>query len=245
MKISKRDQGMLLILLGLVILIAAYFGVYKNFIDKADELSVENNGLQDRVRELEEHYKNISVYQDGIKEISESVEKDIASFPSDVRSEDLIVYGNRLEEELDVSVSDMSFSQPELVSQFSIPEQGENEATVFQPYAALRTDMSVSVEMSYEQMLEFVDYIYKKSDHTTLESISVGYDSKSGKLNGTVYLSKYFMSGSNYKYMPTELPNYKQGTENPFGTINVTTEKGTSGTTSPGTTSPGTTTSYK
>ena len=222
MKISKKDQGLLLILLGLVILLAAYFGVYKNFTEKADTQSAENAVLQERMLELEEHYRNIPVYQDGIKEISESVERDIASFPGDVRSEDLIVYGDRLEEELDVHVSNMGFSAPALVSQFSIPRQDESGATEFLPYAALSTNMSLSLDMSYEQMLELIDYIYNKSTHTTLESISVSYDSTTGRLRGSVSLSKYFISGSDYEYEPTKLPDYKQGVKNPFGTIKVT-----------------------
>ena len=221
MKISKRDQGLLLILLGIVVLLAGYLGVYKNFSEKADNLSAENQALAPRLRELEDHYSNIPVYEEDIKEISEQVERDIKAFPSDVRPEDLIVYGDRLEKELGLTASQMSFSPPELVSQFSVPQKNESGEIAFLPYAALSTNMSISVNMSYKQMLDFVDYVYKKSKRTTLDSISVSYNSETGGLAGTAVMTKYFMSGSEYEYEPTKLPEYKKGVDNPFGTITV------------------------
>lgn len=222
MKVSKRDQSMLLILLGLVVVLVAYFGIYTNFMGKANAAVSENDKLQSRLQELQDFYNNIPSYEDEIEKISENVEKKISEFPSDVRSEDLIVYGNELQNKLGVSVSNMSFSQPELVSQFSIPEDDGNGGTTLVPYAALSTNMNISADMTYSQMLKFIDYIYKKSTHTTLDSISVSYDGETGGLTGSAILTKYFMSDSKYEYKPTKLPKFEQGTKNPFGTVKVT-----------------------
>lgn len=221
MKVSKRDQSMLLILLGLVVVLAAYFGIYNNFMGKANAAASENDELQSRLQELQDYHSNIPSYEDEIEKISEDVEKQISGFPSDVRSEDLIVYGNELEKKLGVSVSNMSFSAPELVSQFSIPEEDGNDGTTLVPYAALSTNMNISAEMTYRQMLDFINYIYNKSAHTTLESMSVSYDGETGGLTGNAVMTKYFMSNSEYEYKPTTLPKFEQGTKNPFGTIKV------------------------
>lgn len=222
MTLSKRDQSMLLVLLGLVVVLVAYFGVYNNFMDKADAAASENDGLQTRLQELEDYYSNLPVYQAGIEEISADVGKKLSEFPSDVRSEDLISYGSQLEKMLGVTVSNMNFSAPELVSQFSVPKDDGNGGTTLVPYAALSTNMSITAEMTYPQMLNFINYIYKKSVHTTLESISVSYNSETGGLTGSAVMTKYFMSDSEYEYEPTDLPDFKQGTNNPFGNITVT-----------------------
>jgi len=221
MTLSKRDQSMLLILLGLIVVLAAYFGIYSNFMGKAEAAVSENDSLQPRLQELQDYYSNLPVYQAGIEEISADVEKKILGFPPDVRSEDLISYGNELEKKLGVTVSNMSFSPPELVSQFSVPKDDGGGGTVLVPYAALSTNMSISAEMTYPQMLDFINYIYKKSVHTTLESISVSYNSETGGLTGSAVMTKYFMSDSEYEYKPTDLPNSAQGTNNPFGTVTV------------------------
>lgn len=219
MNISKRDQGLLLIVLGLVVVLAAYFGVYQNFSAKADAASAENSGLQPRLQELEDYYSNLPVYEAGIEEISDAVDKEIKGFPSDVRSEDMIVYGNDLEKKLGVTIDSMSFSTPEMVSQFSVPHQDDNGQTVLVPYAALSSKMDVTVKMSYNQMLDFIDYIYKKSTHTTLDNISVSYDSSTGVLTGSASMMKYFMSDSEYEYEATKLPDTDKGASNPFGTL--------------------------
>lgn len=223
MNISKRDQGLLLIVLGLVVVLAAYFGVYKNFSAKADAASAEDESLQPRLQQLEDYYSNLPVYQSGIEEISDAVSKEIDGFPSDVRSEDMIVYGDELEKKLGVTIDSMNFTTPELVSQFSVPTKDDAGNTVLVPYAALSTQMDVSVKMSYDQMLNFIEYIYKKSTHTTLDNISVNYDSSTGVLIGSASMVKYFMSDSDYEYEATKLPKTEQGVSNPFGTLKTGT----------------------
>lgn len=218
MSISKRDQSLLLVLLGLVVVLLAYFFVYNNFKGKADAAQAENASLQPRLEELQSYYSNLPVYQDGIEEISDKVEKELNSFPGDVRSEDMIVYGNELETKLGLTVSNMSFSEPQLVSQFSVPKQDENDETVLVPYAALSAEMNISAQMSYKQMLDFITYIYDKSVHTTLENISVSYDSETGNLTGSATMTKYFMSDSEYVYEETKVGEYTSGVTNPFGT---------------------------
>ncbi|NCC66650.1 MAG: hypothetical protein EOM14_00455 [Clostridia bacterium] len=222
MKISKRDQSLLFVLLGLVVVLAAYFGVYNHFTSKAEAASAEKANLQPRLEELQGYYSNLPVYQDGIEDISQAVETEIKSFPSDVRSEDMIVYGNELESKLEITVTDMSFSAPSLVSQFSIPKQNESNETELVPYAALSTEMSISVQMSYKQMLDFINYIYNKSKHTTLETITVSYDGETGGLVGSATMTKYFMSDSEYEYDETNVGDYNKGVSNPFGTVTST-----------------------
>ena len=219
MKISKRDQSLLFVLLGLVVVLAAYFGVYNHFMGKAEAATAEKSNLQPRLEQLQGYYSELPVYQAGIEQISDAVEDEIKGFPSDVRSEDMIVYGNELESKLDITVTNMSFSTPTLVSQFSIPKQNENNETELVPYAALSTEMSISVQMSYKQMLDFINYIYNKSKHTKLETISVSYDGETGGLVGSATMTKYFMSDSEYEYDPTDVGKYDKGVTNPFGTV--------------------------
>lgn len=219
MKISKRDQSLLFVLLGLVVVLAAYFGVYNHFMDKAEAATAEKANLQPRLEQLQGYYSELPVYQAGIEQISDSVEDEIKSFPSDVRSEDMIVYGNELESKLNITVANMSFSAPTLVSQFSIPKQNANNETELVPYAALSTEMSISVQMSYKQMLDFINYIFNKSKHTTLETITVSYDGETGGLVGSATMTKYFMSDSEYEYDPTDVGKYDKGVTNPFGTV--------------------------
>ncbi len=217
MNLSKRDQKLLLVLLGIVIFIVAWVGVRNKYADKTTALESELSALTPRLEELRGYKENIATYEDGVTQIESSVRTELSKFPNDVRTEDMIMYASGLEGALGLSVGSISFMPAELLTQFSVPSE-ENGAVVLIPYAALRTGLSISCELNYAQMKKLVEYIYSTPQRTTLESLSVSYNSETGTLTGTASLAKYFLSGETYVYSPTTVPNAPQGTDNPFGT---------------------------
>ncbi len=223
MNISKRDQKLLLILLGLVIFIACWLGVHNSYQSKADGVLSEIAGLEPRLTELREHEAKLPEYQAGINAIAEDVTAELKKFPGDVRTEDMIMYGAGLEKALGIEVGSMAFMPAEMVSQFSIPVEGD-EGIMLVPYAALRTGMSISCELDYGRMKKLINYIYSTPQRTTLESLSVSYNAETAGLTGSASLAKFFMSGQDYVYEATVIPNIKQGTNNPFGTTDKVAE---------------------
>ena len=223
MNLSKRDQKLLLVLLGIVIFVAAWMGVRSNYNAKAEALESQLSSLEPRLAELRGYKDSVADYESGIEEIASTVKTELNKFPNDVRTEDMIMYAAGLEEAIGLSVGSISFMPPELLSQFNVPTDGEG-GTELVPYAALRTGLSISCELDYTQMKKLIGYIYSTPQRTTLESLSVSYNSETGGLTGSASLAKYFLSGEKYVYHPTIVPNVTQGTTNPFGTTDRVTE---------------------
>lgn len=217
MTISKKDQKLLLVFFGILILLAVYFWVYNSFIGRADQVRTEISNLEPRLEELRGYYNNLGIYQAGIDEISEQVELELAKFPSDVRSEDMVLYGSSLESALGMTVSSMAFSPVEVISQFSLPVSN-GSGTELIPYAAFHTGLTVNGEMTYEHLKKLVNYIYSTPQRTSLESLSVSYNAETGKLAADAAIAKYFINGEEYVYEKTKVPSFKAGTGNPFGT---------------------------
>lgn len=217
MTISTRDKKLLLVLLGIAIFCAAYFGLYNTFNNKTAAVDSEIAALAPRLEELRGHSANLSTYQAGISEIAEQVDAELAKFPSDVRSEDLLLYGASLESSVGMSVGSMSFSPAEVISQFNVPSSDEAGGVTLIPNAAFRTGLTVSGQMSYAQLKRLVGYIYSTPERTSLESLSVSYNSESGKLDTSATMAKYFICGSEYIYERTKVPSFKAGVSSPFG----------------------------
>ena len=223
MRISKRDQKLLFILLGLLVFLVSYLGICDTYNDKKAEVNSQIESLQPRLNELRGYYANLSSYQSEIDRIKDSVNTDLSQYPSDVRSEDMIMYANELEEKLGITVEEINLTDPHVVAQFSVPKQTDNSYELV-PVAAMQSGIEIKCKLNYSQLKKLIDYIYNNSKQTIIDNISVSYDAETGGLTGTVTLEKYFISSSDYQYTETKIPSVKRGTTDPFGTFSVTTE---------------------
>lgn len=221
MKISKRDLSLLLVLVGLIVFLAAYLGIYNNFNSKAEEIKTEVSGLKPRLEELQMYQSKLPEYEKGINAAIENVEAALKKYPGDVRAEDLTMYAIALQNDVGLQISGVSFAPVEVVSHFQIVRDGEN-GPEFIPMAAMKTGLSANCSLGYGELKRLVNYIYATEFCTTLDRVLVSYDAESGKLTGSVDLSKYFVSSMDYTYEPTHVPEVPKGTTNPFGTFTVT-----------------------
>ena len=223
MNISKRDQKLLLILLGLVVFLISYMGVSRAFNNKQAAIQEQIAALVPQDEELKGYYSNLATYQSEIDRMESSVDVSLASYPSDIRSEDLIMYANELQNKVGISVQSISITEPEVISQFSIPKKNGDSSYELVPVAALRTGVSISCALNYDQFKKLIDYIYKSSKQTALVNVSVNYSAETGGLLGNVAIEKYFIASSDYTYSPTNIPKIDSGTTDPFGTLSETT----------------------
>lgn len=217
--ISKRDQKLLIILGGLIICLLAYFFVYQAYMEKATSLNTQISERRTRLEELREYESDLPTYEAGIEDISAECNAELGKYPNDVRSEDMVMYGATLENDLGVSVDDMSFGTPEYVSEFNVPVKAEDGSNALEYITAMRTSMQVSCGMNYTQFKELINYIYDTTARTTLDSISVSYNAESGGLSGSAQLSKFFVTRDPYEYKETVIPKVDLGVTDPFGTV--------------------------
>ena len=220
MKISKHDQKLILVLLGLAVFLAAYFGICRNFNDKNADIKAQITQLQAEADALSAYSANQASYQDEINKIGTSISSELADYPSDVRSEDMIMYVTELEKNLDISVGGISIASPEVVAKFTVPKTVDG-AYQLVPVAAVRTGLTINCSMNYAQLKKLIDYVNTKSGKADISDVSVSYDSQSGDLSGSVTIDKYFISTADYTYTPTKIPSVETGTKDPFGTFST------------------------
>jgi hypothetical protein len=222
MKLSVRDQKLILILLSIVIFIAAYLGVYNNFVKKTTAIEDEMAALKPRLTELQSYYDNMSTYEQGIDECREAFSAETAQYPNAVRAEDEIMYAVELEEEAGVSISSAAFSEPEFIMALRSVKENEDGSYEAATLSAYRSTMDIACTLSYPELKNMVDYINYTQNCTRLNSVSVSYDSESGELMGDMIIDKYYITGLDDEYRETYVPPMALGTDNIFGTITET-----------------------
>ena len=230
MGISKQDQKLILVLLGLFIFLAAYFGICKTYNAKKSDVESQISALTTQVEELRGYSADQSTYQSGIDSINTKITDELSKYPGDVRSEDLIMFATELEEKIGIKIDSISIAAPESVATFSILKaSGSSYQSV--PVAALRTEMTVSCNLSYEQLKKLIDYIYTNSKKSDVSNVSVSFNPETGGLMSTISIHRYFIASADYTYTETDIPSVSQGTDNPFGTFSIVTTSPTPSTT--------------
>jgi len=226
MSLSKRDQMLLLILLGIAIFLALYLGVGNNYKNKRLDVDTQITTLTPRLSQLKAYSDNLSNYRAGIKKSEDSISAGMQKFPGDVRSEDIAEYVSQLSASVGFDVKDIKIAQPEFISLFKIPEENsDSDSSELMPVAAMRAEFTLVCGLSYDQLKTLLNSVYASPSLMTVKSVDVSFDSNSGKLNGKIVLDKYFLASKDYRYSRTDYPPVSTGTGDPFGTFPVKQSK--------------------
>ena len=223
MNISKRDAKLLLILLGIVIFLVGYFAVYNRYNTRTDEVEAQTAALQPELEELRAHYTALPEYYAGIDAAREDIEELTENYPSDVRTEDAIMYAIELEEEVGIDITGISYDKSDALAVMQIVE-GEPDSLTSHDTVAYSGTLSAVCTLSYSQLKDLIEHVRETEDRTTLEVLSISFDAADGALNGTVGVAKYFLYSGDDEFVPTDVPNVPLGTEDLFGTFRAEEE---------------------
>lgn len=187
----------ILAFLGIFIFLAGYFLVYMDYSDKTDALNTEITVLNTRLDQLAAYNENISTYKTSIEENKLIIKETLAKYYSVVTPEDFIMFATELEDTKKLDINALSFTQPALIYNILGVKDTEDyivpaETTTLMSY---KISSTMDGSMNYGQMKQALDFIYSQKDVTTLDSLSLNYDSSTGLILGNFVIDKYFITG--------------------------------------------------
>ena len=109
MEISERDKKLLLVLLSLLIVGAAYMLGYRQLSEKSDEYKKEYSAMKVKEADLKEKQENIDEYEKNIIAFENAFNSVISQYGSGVTQTFQIDFLNRLERATNVWVKSVNF----------------------------------------------------------------------------------------------------------------------------------------
>ena len=213
MRISNRDKGILLGLLGFVLAVLSYVLVFNPMTLKNQELKNELATLQTREAELLELEKNMDDYKGQIASYKKHIDEMVAKFPAEVKPESEIMYAVELEDQLDVEFSTLNYGTPTEIAAV----EGETEATV----VGYCTPLSATYNATYKGLKDVILHTADKADRMVVDTVTASYDSATGNLVGSMTINMYTVVGTERMYKEPYVPAMFMGTSNIFGTIEI------------------------
>ena len=228
MKISKRDAQLLIILGGLLVFLALYMLVFNHFQAKSDAVAQNIATLTPQLQELENEYANLATYQNGITEYRDTVAKKLEAFPADIKEEDVMSYLITMEAQNGIKLDEITFSGTTPLDEFQgiVQKDGKDVPVTMDVFSM---EAVASGQMNYSQLKSVIDYLYAGPTQSSLNSVSVSFNSETGGLTGSFDINRYYITYDGANYVPEPLPDTALGTQDPFNTANAASATETNG----------------
>ncbi len=216
MRITDRNKKLLIILSGVVIFIALFFGVYSPLAEAVRQNHEAIAQLRPRMDTLEEYNRNLTLYKAENQRIWEYIQSETATYPAYIREEDFLLWILGLEDFVGYDLNMVAFSSASLLMEFPC-YVAENGQQVYTDMYAYRTATQTSGSLTYQQLKDALDYTYATTEPTAVEMVTISYDATTGQLSTAISLSKLFLQYQEAEYVPVPIPDVPLGVTNPFG----------------------------
>ncbi len=219
LNLQKRDIKLLIIFGGLVTLLLCYLLVFNKFNEKRDAIDAKITELSPELDTLRDYQAHKAEYQEKISVAKTEIESVLSALPTSIWEEDQVLLADRMEEDLKIDAVGEGFSEPLLVKQLKgVTEDHLDEAASAIDQSIYKSQMTLKAKMTYNQMKEYLDYIFHEEELTGIESMELTYNAEDRKIDATTVINSYYI---NYANAPEEshlVPNVTKGVKDPFGT---------------------------
>jgi len=215
MQVTTRDKKLILMIGGLALFLIVYMYVFTPLQNAANQMQSETERLERECRELEIQNTNMQVYEEKIVEYRAAIAEALKLFPVDVKEEDVMSYLLTLQEKNEIELLSVAFNEPLNVVNFDgVMDVEGTDKPVHMVGQQIST--TTTAELTYAKLKKVLNYIYETKTQTTLEAVTVVYDSKNEVLNGSFDFSRYTLNYDEAEYKPEKLPEVDLGNDDLF-----------------------------
>lgn len=225
---KKNEIQWLLIITGILFAVLSWQLVYNDYQEKTEQKEAENEALKvrlDRLELLNDRQEEYMAETESMKEKSDAI---IADFPAGFRTEDIIMYLYNMEliDDNEVAIASIGMEK-----ETAVPYQGILEVDGY----ALEDDgvqmftnsNLLTLTTTYNGLKNVISYIYGMETRKSISNVDISI-TDDGYLQGSVGLSFYCLTGTDYPYVETNIFGVPVGKDNIFGVRKGTSANGIS-----------------
>lgn len=229
---SVRDKKILVVFLGILVVVAAFFLGYRPLNEKKATLEAENASLRDTYADLSMKASNADMYTKEIKMMNTKMEEIFTHYPSYLQTENEIMDAVAFEEITDAFIGSLTISAPvavDILGEGASAEgtggtgetgEAQTQEAAF-PYQLYDVNSTITFESGYKGMKDLIDIIANDRNKKSVRTLSAVFDNTEGKITGNMSYDTYFIYGLDKPYVEPSVPEIKHGTKNIFGTVDT------------------------
>lgn len=188
--ITDAEKKLLFIVLGVVILVCAYFFGFTKLNEQAQAIETSNAQDENEVNRLEGMVSKQAETQAETEQYKKDIDKIIAKYPVAVPQEKAIYLVQQFEDITLMDVDSIAFSMDNVVQNFS----GDNA-----PVGKF-ANLGIAYDATYDSFKDFLYYVTQLEDRTVVPIISASYDQVTGILKGNLNYKMYYLTNTDKEY---------------------------------------------
>lgn len=216
MEISDRDKTLLYIIASIMILAAAYFFGYKNFMDKRDDYKAQAQSAHEEYLTLIELQKNRKMYVEMTEKLTAAREQILTEYENGYSQSKMLKELIDIEKSTAIWMKENTFNLPETVYTF------QSESGLL----GIKNSTTVVYEGSYAEWKLMLASMLNINSKTKIDSVSVKYDEVNQLCEGEINISHFSVANAETQE-PTVDYNIPAGISNIFDSAAVTSNNQT------------------
>lgn len=236
---SINQKRVILILAGIIILACTFFLLYQPNAEKVTEIEEETAHFQSQIGYLSTLQLKVNQLKKETSEYTEEMTDFMDKFPSRMTQPKAIynVYRMMIKTGIRVKAIDPGVEQTffsagnlfgtgeggtEIIDSAASPGGVEADPEILvsvHEMVGKVTPYELTISGGYKQIKKALDWISDNEEHMSVTGVSLTYDSRTGKLSGTMSVNYYAMNGNGVTFEEPDISGITIGSKNIFGTV--------------------------
>lgn len=201
--ISSRDKKLILVVVSVAIIVAAYLLGFQKFYDRTQQYQAESEKLHATQKDLMEKTQNRDKYIKETEEYKKVYNAVFANYGSSVNQDEALEFLNKVEKITGAWIRGVTFSDSVNVYSFGNVRSTNPSATGMKvyntDYKGWKTTLTLSYQASYSEFKQMISYINDYYSKNAIETISMSYNAEENVVSGAISLATYSVTGSDRK----------------------------------------------
>lgn len=214
-KITNKQVFTVVLLVGVLVCVAVYMGVFTSYNNKTAALKASNAELQTQVNDMEQYFNNMGTYRANAAKMEAEITERTKDYPGDAREEDIVMMAVNMNAASVINFEKINVDESEVIH--SIPVEtvtGAGIEGLEEPIEFVEKKATYSNQTTYPNMKLAVQKVYESPYRVGINAISYRKESDSNNyISGTIDITYYSLRGMGKEYKAPEMPTYFGGGE--------------------------------
>lgn len=223
-KISSKQICGMAAFVAVLAVVLVYVLIFKDYRTKTEALKQSNAALDERVEKLKIYFLEETANKDKKDKLEKEIDELLAPYPADILDEDIVAQSIMTQRLSPLVYTSINVDEKEVLSVIEADVVKAAGIEKYQePIVFTEKRASYVNEVTYTGLKDAIEAIKLGETYAPFHNYLIGIEcvnyskGEEDKLNGTLDLVFYSVSGTDKEYVELQLPQYLPGTTNIFG----------------------------
>ena len=199
-ELSSFQKNLFVSIIGIFIVLVIFIIMNVTVGKHLREIQEENAQLEQEYETLKGYVEQLDSYKEDTATKTADITTLINRYEVTTTPQSVLHTFSGIEKELKVDSSSLSYQTPEEINTISFINDN-----VMQTYSLQKSDISVTYSSNYDTLMTYLSQLKNNLNNESITNISMASDDSTGKILGTITITKYTINSESREYTDPEI----------------------------------------